>query len=117
MDLLLVGVGGAIGSILRYRIGRLIMERANTTFPLGTFLVNITGATLLGILTSIDPGRNAALFFADGLLGAFTTFSTFMYEGFDLFRDNEKANAIAYVAWSLVLGVIGFAAGAHLLQL
>jgi len=51
---------------------------------------------------------------ADGFLGAYTTFSTFMYEGFSLFKENEKLNAFTYIFASLFLGIIGFVIGAQL---
>ncbi len=117
MDLVLVGIGGALGSLARYQLGKSIAERSDTTFPMGTFVINITGAILLGIVSGLDTGRNAYLLLGDGFLGAYTTFSTFMYEGFNLFRENEKMNAFAYIAGSLVLGVIGYAIGFGLMKL
>lgn len=58
MDLLLVGIGGAAGSLLRYQLGKYIAEKARTTFPLGTFLINITGAIALGMIMTISMERN-----------------------------------------------------------
>jgi CrcB protein len=110
MDLILVGVGGAIGSLSRYQLGKLLSKRKRI-FPVGTFIINITGAALLGVVTSLDIGSSAYLLTADGFLGAFTTFSTFMYEGFELFRGNKKINALIYIFVSLLLGVAGFIAG------
>lgn len=114
MDLIFVGIGGALGSLVRYRLGKLITERSNSTFPTGTFIINITGALLLGLLSSIGSGRSLYLLLGDGFLGAYTTFSTFMYEGFNLFSENEKLNAFVYVLGTLLLGVIGYAAGYEL---
>ena len=111
MDLLLVGIGGALGSIARFRLGKVIAKKTKTTFPLGTFIVNITGAILLGFVCGMDAGRNLYLLLADGFLGAYTTFSTFMYEGFNLFQGNERLNAIIYIAASLLLGIAGYVAG------
>ena len=111
MDLVYVGMGGALGSLVRYRLGRVITEKHNTTFPIGTLIINITGAILLGIVTSLEAKGNVYLLLGDGFLGAYTTFSTFMYEGFNLFQENEKMNALAYVLGSLFLGIIGYIAG------
>ena len=58
MDLVFVGIGGALGSLARYRLGKVITEKSNSTFPIGTFIINITGAILLGLLSSLDTGRN-----------------------------------------------------------
>ncbi len=111
MNLVLVGIGGALGSLVRYKLGKVITERSHTTFPTGTLIINITGAILLGIVTSFGAKGNAYLLLGDGFLGAYTTFSTFMYEGFNLFRENEKLNAFAYILGSLLLGIIGYIAG------
>ena len=114
MDLIFVGIGGAFGSLARFQLGKIISERSKTTFPIGTFLINITGALLLGIVSSLDVNKNMYLLFGDGFLGAYTTFSTFMYEGFNLFQENEKMNAFTYVLGSLLLGVIGYVLGFEL---
>lgn len=111
MEYILVGVGGIFGSVARFSLGRLITQKASTSFPLGTFLINIMGAFLLGIVSSIGLNNNLYLLFADGFLGAYTTFSTFMYEGFNLFQENEKLNAFTYILGSLFLGIIGFIMG------
>ncbi|MDP4092521.1 MAG: fluoride efflux transporter CrcB [Bacillota bacterium] len=111
MEYLIVGIGGAAGSIARYCIGRVISEKTDTIFPIATFLINITGAFLLGMVNSLGLVRDLSLLFADGFLGAYTTFSTFMYEGFNLFQENEKGSAFKYVLGSLVLGIIGFIIG------
>lgn len=117
MNLLLVGIGGALGGIVRYQLGKMLSQKSGTAFPLGTFIINITGALLLGIVTSIKAGDNAYLLLGDGFLGAYTTFSTFMYEGFNLFRENETRNALVYILGSLLLGIIGYFAGFETVKL
>lgn len=111
MNLLLVGIGGIFGSLSRFQLGKMISARSKGTFPLGTFAVNLTGAVLLGVLTSFDAGNNIYLLLGDGFLGAYTTFSTFMYEGFNLFQGHERRNAVVYVLGSLILGIIGYVCG------
>jgi CrcB protein len=111
MNILMVGVGGFFGGITRFQLGKFISQKQKSTFPLGTFIINITGALLLGVVTWLYSGQNAYLLFGDGFLGAYTTFSTFMYEGFNLFEDNEKLNAFVYILCSLVLGVVGYIVG------
>ncbi len=111
MDLVLVGIGGALGSLTRYQLGRFISQRSGSSFPIGTFLINISGAILLGFLTGLDTPENIGLLLGDGFLGAYTTFSTFMYEGFQLFQGNRTRNALTYIAGSLLIGVLGFVLG------
>lgn len=106
-----MGLGGVFGGLARFELGKRISQRSGTTFPLGTFIINITGALLLGIVTGINPGNNFYLLFGEGFLGAYTTFSTFMYEGFNLFQENEKLNAFIYILGSFFLGIIGFVIG------
>ena len=114
---LLVGIGGALGSLVRFSIGRAISQRTITAFPMGTFIINITGAFLLGVVSTIGLNGNIYLLLADGFLGAYTTFSTFMYEGFNLFQDNEKMNALIYILGSLVIGIVGFIGGIEVFNL
>jgi fluoride exporter len=114
MQYLLVGFGGIFGSIVRFKLGKVIMQKASTTYPTGTFIINITGAILLGFVNSLGMADNLYLFLADGFLGAYTTFSTFMYEGFNLFQENKKLNAFTYILGSLFLGIIGFVIGAQI---
>jgi CrcB protein len=116
MELMLVAFGGALGSLSRYTLGRMISGGTRSSFPLGTFFINITGALLLGIVTSINLSGNPYALIGDGFLGAYTTFSTFMYEGFTLFQDNEKLNACIYILGSFALGVLGFMAGVGIFQ-
>lgn len=111
MDLVFVGVGGMLGGLCRFQLGKVISQKSDTGFPVGTFIINITGAMLLGILTSVDAGDRVYLLFGDGFLGAYTTFSTFMYEGFNLFQEKEKLNAFAYILGALFFGIIGYVSG------
>lgn len=108
--MLLVGVGGALGALTRFQFGQMISKKANTGFPFATFIINVSGALLLGFITNATLNSQASLFFCNGFLGAFTTFSTFMYEGFTLFK-NQKVNAFIYIAASLFLGMIGYLIG------
>ncbi len=110
MDLLYIGLGGAAGSIARYQAAIWIAKKSKNSFLLATFAINITGAVLLGLVSGM-PGRETSLLLCDGFLGAFTTFSTFMYEGFCLFENNRKLNALVYIFLSLAIGIAGYAMG------
>lgn len=116
MEYLLVGIGGALGSLTRFRLGKTISSKVTSGFPIGTFIINISGALLLGIVSTIGFKNNLSLLLADGFLGAYTTFSTFMYEGFNLFQDNEKKNALIYILGSLLLGLMGYFLGMELVK-
>lgn len=110
MEYLLVFIGGAFGACARYFLGHLIAKRSKR-IVLGTLIVNILGAFLLGIVCKINLENNLYFLFADGFLAAFTTFSTFMYEGFNLFREKRILNAFFYIIISFVLGLTGFFIG------
>lgn len=109
MNYLLVGIGGALGALARYTLGQKINAKKKTAFPLGTFIINVTGAILLGVLTALET--NNYLLLGEGFLGAYTTFSTFMYESFDLFHGKKTFNAVFYILISLILGILGYLLG------
>ncbi len=98
MSFLIVGVGGILGSITRYLLSKAISRNFKRAFPFATFFINISGAFLLGIVSTSGAGSNIKLLLADGFLGAYTTFSTFMYEGFNLFKGNKTGNALVYIS-------------------
>lgn len=114
IEYIFVGIGGTFGSLARYNIGKKISENTKTSFPIGTFVINLTGTICLGIISNLNLNENLMLFAADGFLGGYTTFSTFMYEGFNLIEKNEKLNAVTYVIASLVFGIFGFILGSIL---
>jgi CrcB protein len=99
-----VGVFGAVGSWARFRVG-LIGTRRPGDFPLGTFVVNLTGGFLLGLLTGLSVTGDALLVFGTGLLGAYTTFSTWMVEAERLGEDGEWALMWAYLLGSMLAGL------------
>jgi CrcB protein len=111
----LVGLAGAVGALARYLLGRFIAERAGSQFPLGTLLINITGALLIGFLFAftgrklIMPGLQLVL--ATGFLGGYTTFSTMSWEGVQLARGGSTRNSLLYFGSNLVLGLSAAALG------
>ena len=116
--LLLVGLGGFAGSVLRLVISELIQTKSLSTFPYGTLSVNIIGCFVIGIVFGfVDKGQLSTewrYFLATGLIGGFTTFSAFSYETFYLIRNDQFMNAMIYVLLSIVCGVIATAAGFYL---
>lgn len=111
MTAALLAIGGACGAVARYRMGTAVLKREKHTFPLGTFLINISGALLLGLLCGYGIGGNPYLLFGDGFCGAFTTFSTFSLESVQLIRGRARRKAAAFIALSFGLGIICFLAG------
>lgn len=110
MTYILVGIGGALGSLTRFSLGKLLVQGTQTSYLMTIFFINISGALLLGFVSSLDLPNGALLLMGNGFLGAYTTFSTFMYEGFHLFSDNRK-NAAAYMGGAFILGILGYMLG------
>ena len=109
--LLLVGLGGCLGSMARYSLGAwVLLLGAQGRFPLGTFLVNVLGCWVVGMLAGAGVryqwfGADVRLFLFTGLLGGFTTFSAFGLETLHLLRDGDVGVALLYVGGSVVLGI------------
>src|SRR2546425_4749180 len=106
----LVGVGGFIGSVLRYGLSGLVHEwTGRDDFPVGTLAVNVLGCLVIGLLAELAEARGAftpetRAFVIIGILGGFTTFSSFGHETMNLWRDGEGFLASINVAAQLVLG-------------
>ena len=112
----MVGIGGFLGANARYVVGGWITRQWETQFPWGTFVINITGSFLLGILLAVLNARPTAsahyrLFFAVGFLGAYTTFSTWMLESWRLVEDGAWQLAAVNLAGSVGLGLVAVVAG------
>lgn len=110
-EVLLVGVGGAIGSMARYKLSGLVLHFAiDWRFPLPTFVVNLAGCLGAGLLWGLAEKHNLLssslrLLIFTGLLGGFTTFSAFSLETVYLLRKNEIGIASLYVALSVLCGI------------
>jgi fluoride exporter len=112
-ELFAVGAGGAIGAILRYLVSGWVQQLAPLgAFPVGTLVVNFLGCTVLGTLGGLAESRyvlgpGARLFVFLGILGGFTTFSTFAYETVALVREGEMVKGALNVVGSVVLCLVG----------
>lgn len=106
-----------MGSLARFAIGRLVAVRWKKSYPLATFVINISGALLLGIVANLGLDRNYILLFADGFLGAYTTFSTFMFEGVDLIKRRATGQSLSYIVLSIILGLTGYIGGMIMVRL
>jgi CrcB protein len=115
MLIVLVGLAGALGALSRYLLGRFIAERVSAQFPLGTMIINVSGAFVIGLLFALTGHRiistAAQLVLATGFLGGFTTFSTMSWEGVQLVRGGNTGSGFLYLGGSLLLGLIAAAAG------
>ncbi|HVB94818.1 MAG TPA: fluoride efflux transporter CrcB [Acidimicrobiales bacterium] len=108
-------VAGAAGAVLRYLVDRFVQERVESDFPYGTLAINVTGALILGFLTgsALHHGLSAnwVTVLGTGLIGAYTTFSTFSYDTFRLLSSDAPIGAMANVLFSVVGGVGAAVAG------
>ncbi|MFY9704075.1 MAG: fluoride efflux transporter CrcB [Terriglobales bacterium] len=113
----MVGIGGCMGSVLRYWLGSYIGGRMGARFPYGTFVVNVSGSFLIGLIVTLLAERtqwnpNWRYLIPIGFIGGYTTFSTFEYETFRLFQDGQPLTAMLNVTLSVVVGFLGVWAGA-----
>ncbi len=124
-SILLVGLGGGIGSVARYLCQRWVAANLTTSFPWATFGVNVAGCFLIGIfwglsLKSFDGDAPLALggklFLMTGLCGGFTTFSAFTLEGIGLIKEQKLALFFSYIAASVVLGLLATYIGVKLIR-
>ncbi len=110
-SLLLVGLGGGLGSMGRYCCQRWMLYWFPHAFPLGTLLVNITGCFLIGLLWGFGSRSSAltnewGLFLMTGICGGYTTFSAFSLESFLLLKDGRTGLFFLYISCSVILGLL-----------
>jgi CrcB protein len=114
-SILLVGAGGFTGSVLRYLISRFMALETSSAFPFGTFIVNIAGCLIIGIIYGMGVKEMASsdmrLLLATGFCGGFTTFSSFSMEFFLLLRDGYTGMAFFYAGASMAVGLAAVWAG------
>ncbi len=108
---LLVGVGGAAGSILRFWVGNYIGSRMGVRFPYGTLVVNLSGSFLIGLVLAALTARsqwgpNWRYLIPIGFIGGYTTFSSFEYETLRTIQDGQIGLGLLYVALSVVCGFV-----------
>jgi CrcB protein len=115
LDVLLVGLGGLVGSIARYAVSTWLLSALGPTFPWGTLAVNLTGCFVAGVLFGVGDARGLAtgtrLLLLTGFLGGYTTFSAFGIETVRLAEQQGAAMAAANVATNVVAGVVVAAIG------
>jgi CrcB protein len=109
-DLLLVGLGGFVGSIARYLVSKLNISIQLFSLPIGTLTVNVLGSLLIGILIGLSAkngiiSSNLRLLLIVGFCGGFTTFSTFSAENMTFIQNGEIASMLIYTAASIIFGL------------
>lgn len=109
---LVVFAGAGLGGLMRFAFATWILARYSGRFPLGTFLINVSGSFLIGLLMTVftecglHPHSNWRLFLVVGVLGGFTTFSSFEYEAYHAVRGGARAVGLLYVAGSVMAGYL-----------
>jgi CrcB protein len=110
LNLLLIAMGGALGSVARYLVSSLVLRASGSLFPLGTFVVNLIGCAAFGAIVGaaeqrVEISPEVRTFLLIGVLGGFTTFSSYAYESFALIRGGQIAGALGNVLGQVVLGL------------
>ena len=108
-----VAIGGAIGSVARFVLSTVILRLSGSLFPVGTFAVNLAGCIAFGAIVGAAEQRvvltpNARAFLLVGVLGGFTTFSSYAFESFALLQDGQYAAAALNLIGQVVAGLLGF---------
>lgn len=116
MNLLAIAAGGALGSVARYLLTGFVVRLSGPMFPLGTFVVNAIGCFVFGALAGAASSRlsispEVRLFWFVGILGGFTTFSSYAFESFALVREGQFLAAAINVLGQVIVGLIAVAAG------
>lgn len=118
MLVLYIALGGALGAVARYALGSWIHSWAGAGFPWGTFAINAIGSLLIGLslryLDAIVATPELRALVTVGILGAFTTFSTFTYEAIVLLQEGAWARAAAYTLGSLAIGLLATGSGLYI---
>lgn len=121
-ELCVIGLGGALGAVIRFVLGNILTKVLGGNWPYGTFVINLAGCFLMGVLMTIIVERGLLppiwrMFLCVGLLGGFTTFSSFGFEGFTLMAEGRLIESLAYIAGSLGCGLLAVTMGVFMARI
>lgn len=121
-DIMLVALGGAVGSVVRYLLSHVVQESAQSVFPFGTLTVNVIGCFIIGFVGALAASTGAIsdetkLLLTTGFCGGLTTFSTFMNESVSLCHTSSLLISVAYIGLSVALGLLAAVAGMSIAKL
>jgi CrcB protein len=108
--LAVLGCGG-VGAVARFLVDGAVSRRVASTFPVGTLVVNLSGCFVLGLLDGLLLPTDVALILGTGVIGSYTTFSTWMFETQRLGEERQLSPAVWNLAWSVLAGTVAAAAG------
>ncbi len=119
-QLLLVFLGGGLGSVLRYLIGK-TLNTDTTSFPVGTFTANVLGSLLIGFVLGLalknsTITQNQTLLIATGFCGGLTTFSSFAHENYVLLKSGDLLSLVLYSTFTFIAGIIAVFGGMYLVR-
>lgn len=111
---LAVFIGSGLGGMLRHGVGLVAVRHGGLAFPWGTLVINVAGSALMGMVVGLFAARGVGnaelrLFLTTGIIGGFTTWSTFSLDAFTLWERGQALAAIGYVAASLILSLVALA--------
>jgi fluoride exporter len=117
-----IAVGSVIGGVSRFLLQQFIQRKAGSVFPYGTLLVNLLGCFIIGIVVGLAGkgslmSAQTRIFWATGICGGFTTFSSFINESHSMLQDGEFLNTFTYIAVSIVAGLLATALGILLIKI
>lgn len=121
IKILIIGLGGFLGTISRYLSQELVNKIFSSQIPLGTLTVNIVGSFLIGIIYALSEKNNLfsselKMFLAVGFCGGFTTFSSFAYENLNLLKEGNYFNFLLYITISIIVGLLAVFSGVYLIK-
>ncbi len=120
-NILCIALGGAVGSILRYILSKTVSNSIGNLFPWGTFVVNVMGCLLMGVLLGIAAKHNISTelkcLLIVGFCGGFTTFSTFAAESLSLIKGQDWISVVIYLTLSLWIGITAVWTGNKIIQM
>ncbi|HEU5230882.1 MAG TPA: fluoride efflux transporter CrcB [Ktedonobacteraceae bacterium] len=115
VQIVMIGLAGSIGAVVRYLLGRLVAQRLRSQIPFATLLINVSGSFLIGLLFVAALRHRISstvqVTLATGFLGGYTTFSTMSWEGMQLIKRGNQRASFLYLGGTVALGLLAVAVG------